>query len=159
MGRFWLPKWLPLGTLLATKIDKKNDPKLDCPKSRSKIAPRRPRRPKTPPRLSQERPKTPEIAAYRRDSFVALFHVRIAEDLPRSESPRYAAITGCRPRPFFGIVGCVFGVLSCWLNVFNGISKILRTRVCDPKSSKTTVPGGLAHEMVLERCEKNTEKS
>ena len=41
---FWFPKCLPLGTLLASKIDQKNDPKSDCLEGRSKIAPRAPSR-------------------------------------------------------------------------------------------------------------------
>ena len=60
---------------------------------------------------------------------------------------------------FFLILGCVFAVLSRWLNVFNGISIILRTRVCDPKSSKTSVPWGLPHETVRKRFAKSTKKS
>ena len=60
--------------------------------------------------------------------------------------------------PLFFILGYVFAVLSRWLNVFNGFSINLRTRVCDPKSSKTSVPWGLAHETVRERCKK-TPKS
>ena len=54
---FWLPKCLPLGTLLATQIDQKNDSKFDCSKCRLKIATRPP---KTPPGPPQERPKTPQ---------------------------------------------------------------------------------------------------
>jgi len=54
---FWLPKCLPLGTLLATKIDPKNDPKFDCSKCRVQIATRPP---KTSPGFPQERPKTPQ---------------------------------------------------------------------------------------------------
>ena len=53
---FWLPKCLPFGTLLATKIDQKNDQKLGCSKCRSKIATRPP---KTSPGPPQECPKTP----------------------------------------------------------------------------------------------------
>jgi len=68
------------------------------------------------------------------------------------ETPR-----GSQDRLFF-ILGYVFAVLSRWLNVFNGFSINLRTRVCDPKSSKTSVPWGLAHETVRERCKK-TPKS
>ena len=53
LAPFWLPKCFPLGTLLALKIDQKNDPKMDCLKGRSKIAPRAPktlpRRPPDPP--------------------------------------------------------------------------------------------------------------
>ena len=44
--RFWLPcppKWLPLGTLFAIKIDQKIDPQSDCAKGRSQSAPRRPK--------------------------------------------------------------------------------------------------------------------
>ena len=58
---FWLPKCLPLGTLLALKIVQKNDPKMDCLKGRSKIAPRAPktppRRPPDPPRRAPGPPK------------------------------------------------------------------------------------------------------
>ena len=72
----------------------------------------------------------------------------------RPKRPQEAAKT-----PFFLILGCVFAVLSRWLNVFNGISIILRTRVCDPKSSKTSVPWGLPHETVRKRCAKSTKKS
>ena len=54
---FWLPKCLPLGTLLATKIHQKNDQELDCSKCRFKIATRPP---KTAPGPPQERPKTPQ---------------------------------------------------------------------------------------------------
>ena len=46
MGAIWvpfgLPKCLPFGTLLALKIAQKIDPKSDCLKGRSKIAPRAP---------------------------------------------------------------------------------------------------------------------
>ena len=52
---FWLPKCLPLGTLLATKIDPKNNQKFDCSKCRVQIATRPP---KTSPGPPQERPKT-----------------------------------------------------------------------------------------------------
>ena len=54
---FWLPKCLPLGTLLATKIDPKNDRKFVCSKCRVQIATRPP---KTSPGPPQERPKTPQ---------------------------------------------------------------------------------------------------
>ena len=53
---FCVPKSLPLGPLLAVKIDQKIDPKSDCSKSRSKIAPRPP---KTAPRGPQEPPRCP----------------------------------------------------------------------------------------------------
>ena len=60
---FWLPKCLPFGTLLATKIDQKIDPKSDCLKGRSKIAPRAPktlpRRPPDPPGQLQDASRTP----------------------------------------------------------------------------------------------------
>ena len=63
MAPFWLPKCLPLGTLLALKIDQKNDPKSDCLEGRSKVAPRAPktlpRRPPDPPRTPQEASWTP----------------------------------------------------------------------------------------------------
>ena len=63
MAPFWLPKCLPLGTLLALKIDQKNDPKSDCLEGRSKVAPRAPktlpRRPPDPPRTPQEDSWTP----------------------------------------------------------------------------------------------------
>ena len=58
---FWLPKCLPFGTLLALKIDQKIDPKSDCLKGRSKIAPRAPktlpRRPPDPPGEPQDPPR------------------------------------------------------------------------------------------------------
>ena len=57
LAPFWLPKCLPLGTLLALKIDQKNDPKSDCLKGRSKIAPRAP---KSPPRGLQDPPRPPK---------------------------------------------------------------------------------------------------
>ena len=53
---FCVPKSLPLGPLLAVKIDQKIDPKSDCSKSRSKTAPRPP---KTAPRGPQEPPRCP----------------------------------------------------------------------------------------------------
>ena len=55
-GRFWLPKCPPLGALLATKIDQKNNQKFDSSKCRVKIAPRSPQE---RPRLSQDAPRTP----------------------------------------------------------------------------------------------------
>jgi hypothetical protein len=61
LAPFWLPKCLPLGTLLALQIDQKNDPKSDCLQGRSKIAPRAPktlpRRPPEPPGMPQDSPR------------------------------------------------------------------------------------------------------
>jgi hypothetical protein len=61
LAPFWLPKCLPLGTLLALQIDQKNDPKSDCLQGRSKIAPRAPktlpRRPPEPPGMPQDPPR------------------------------------------------------------------------------------------------------
>ena len=61
LGPFCLPKGLPFGTLLAFKIDQKIDPKSDCLKGRSKIAPRAPktlpRRPPDPLGQPQDHPR------------------------------------------------------------------------------------------------------
>jgi hypothetical protein len=57
LAPFWLPKCLPLGTLLALKIDQKNDPKSDCLEGRSKVAPRAP---KTLPRRPPDHPGEPQ---------------------------------------------------------------------------------------------------
>ena len=55
MVPFAPPKGLPFGTLLALKIDQKIDPKSDCLKGRSKIAPRAPKTlPRRPPDPSGE---------------------------------------------------------------------------------------------------------
>ena len=59
-GSFWVRLWftfasskcLPFGTLFAFKNNQKNVPKLDCSKSRSKIAPRPP---KGTPRLARDK--------------------------------------------------------------------------------------------------------
>ena len=61
---FWLPKCLPLGTLLATKTDQKNNQKIDCSKCRLKIATRPPKTspglPKSTPRSSKTTPRSPK---------------------------------------------------------------------------------------------------
>ena len=57
LAPFWLPKCLPLGTLLALKIDQENDPKSDCLEGRSKVAPRAP---KTLPRCPPDPPGEPQ---------------------------------------------------------------------------------------------------
>ena len=61
MAPFCLPKCLPFGTLLALKIDQKNDPQSDCLQGHSKIAPRAPktlpRRPPDPPGEPQDLPR------------------------------------------------------------------------------------------------------
>jgi len=67
LAPFGPPNCLPFGTLLALKINQKIDPKSDCSKGRSKIAPRPPktlpRRPPDPqdlPRCSPGPPRTPQ---------------------------------------------------------------------------------------------------
>ena len=61
VGSVLVPKCLSLGTLLALKIDQKIDPKSDCLKGRSKIAPGAPktlpRRPPNPPGEPQDPPR------------------------------------------------------------------------------------------------------
>ena len=99
---FWLPKCLPLGTLLATKIIQKNSrspqdsprspqdgPKIGqdgprapkttprCPQGAPKVPPRPsqdpPRSPQDPPRCSQETPKSPqETGTSLLDGFVCI---------------------------------------------------------------------------------------
>ena len=57
LAPFWLPKCLPLGTLLALKINQKTDSKSDCLEGRSKVAPRAP---KTVPRCPPDPPGEPQ---------------------------------------------------------------------------------------------------
>ena len=78
---FCLPKCLPFSAILPLKTDQKIDPKSDCSKSRSKIAPRPP---KTRPRCPPDPPGAPKMPS------------RTALDGPNgfSEAPG--------PRRFFG---------------------------------------------------------
>ena len=59
LAPFWLPKCLPLGTLLATKIDQKINQKLDCSKCRPKIATRPPKTSPGPPKTLPRGPRAP----------------------------------------------------------------------------------------------------
>ena len=96
---FWLPKCLPLGTLLTTKIHQKNDKKLDCSKCRFKIATRPPKTapapPKSAPRLPKTTPRPPKSSL--RDSQDP---PKCLQELPRSpqNSPRCSQETQKSPQ-------------------------------------------------------------
>ena len=110
---FWLPKCLPLGTLLATKIDQKNNQKFDCSKCCLKIATRPPKTspgpPQERPKTSQDHPKTTQELPKRppRPPKMPSRAVKIISKLPKMV-PRDPKIA---PRSRNIALGCI-----CWHN-------------------------------------------
>ena len=131
---FWLPKCLPLGTLLATQIDQKNDSKFDCSKCRLKIATRPPKtspgppqeRPKTP----QDHPKTPQEPA-KRPPRPPKGTPRPPQDLPRApaDSPQDHSKTVHMPQHPFRSESCVSLSLSLSVSYFSSSTCLLGAAV------------------------------